>query len=230
MRSIKELHELLDKSLEVSRIQYIRFNKRMRKLDVKLASQRQKHEDELAAQRQKHEDELAILKQKNEESAKKHEDELAKLKKETEKKTKELESLFTGQWGKLIESLVEGDLVNLLQQKGIDVTQTSTNLTYQKNGESAEFDIIALNGTEMVVVEVKTTLHAKHVEHFRKKMEIFKTLFPLYKNYKIYAAMAFLRQESHSAKRAENVGFFVIKATGKSATILNNPDFKPLLF
>ncbi len=212
MRSIKELHELLDKSLEVSRIQYIRFNKRMRKLNIELATQRQKHEDELAA-----------LKQKNE-------DELAKLKKETEKKTKELESLFTGQWGKLIESLVEGDLVNLLQQKGIDVTQTSTNLTYQKNGESAEFDIIALNGTEMVVVEVKTTLHAKHVEHFRKRMEIFKTLFPIYKNYKIYAAMAFLRQESHSAKRAENVGFFVIKATGKSATILNNPDFKPLFF
>ena len=29
-----------------------------------------------------------------------------------------LEELFNGQWGKLMESLVEGDLVGLLQQRG----------------------------------------------------------------------------------------------------------------
>ncbi len=226
MRSIKELHELLDKSLEASAEASAKHEEKMRLLDEKerIRDRRwnrrmKKMREELAAQRQKHEDELAVLKKETEIERKK-----------TEKKTKELEELFTSQWGKLIESLVEGDLVNLLQQKGIDVTQTTTNLKYQKNGEHAEFDIIALNGTEMVVVEVKTTLHAKHVEHFRKKMETFKILFPIYKNFKIYAAMAFLRQESHSAQRAENIGFFVIKATGKSAAIINKSDFKPFFY
>ncbi|MDD3527254.1 MAG: hypothetical protein PHX39_09940, partial [Bacteroidales bacterium] len=32
--------------------------------------------------------------------------------KKTDKKIKELSALFTSQWGKLVESLVEGDLVN----------------------------------------------------------------------------------------------------------------------
>lgn len=34
--------------------------------------------------------------------------------KETGKKIKALEELFVGQWGKLVESLVEGGLVRLL--------------------------------------------------------------------------------------------------------------------
>ena len=44
--------------------------------------------------------------------------------KETDKKLNKLEQLFTSQWGKLVESLVEGDIVNLLNQKGINVTDT----------------------------------------------------------------------------------------------------------
>ena len=39
----------------------------------------------------------------------------------------ELDKLFNGQWGKLMESLVEGDLVGLLQQRGIAVQHTVTN-------------------------------------------------------------------------------------------------------
>ena len=35
-----------------------------------------------------------------------------------------LGELFNGQWGKLMESLVEGDLVGLLQQRGIAVHHT----------------------------------------------------------------------------------------------------------
>ncbi|MCK9271592.1 MAG: hypothetical protein M0P50_14250, partial [Bacteroidales bacterium] len=44
--------------------------------------------------------------------------------KETDKKIKELSALFTSQWGKLVESLVEGDLVNILKQWGIQVEST----------------------------------------------------------------------------------------------------------
>ena len=48
--------------------------------------------------------------------------------KETDRRLKELNKLFTGQWGKLMESLVEGELVNLLKEKGIEVGHTATNL------------------------------------------------------------------------------------------------------
>ncbi|MEA3639735.1 MAG: hypothetical protein VBE63_07305 [Lamprobacter sp.] len=39
-----------------------------------------------------------------------------------------LRSLSTSQWGKLMESLVEGDLVNLLRARGIAITDTTTQL------------------------------------------------------------------------------------------------------
>jgi len=37
---------------------------------------------------------------------------------ETDKKMKALQELFEGQWGKLMESLVEGDLIHLIGQAG----------------------------------------------------------------------------------------------------------------
>ena len=39
--------------------------------------------------------------------------------KETDRKIKKLNDLFTGQWGKLMESLVEGDLIKLLKERQI---------------------------------------------------------------------------------------------------------------
>ena len=37
----------------------------------------------------------------------------------TDRRLKKLDDLFTGQWGKLIETLVEGDLIKLLKEKNI---------------------------------------------------------------------------------------------------------------
>jgi len=62
---------------------------------------------------------------------------------ETDKKMKALQDLFEGQWGKLMESLVEGDLVHLLGKRGIQVRDTSTRRKGCRNGENYEFDIIA---------------------------------------------------------------------------------------
>ena len=44
-----------------------------------------------------------------------------------ERRMDKLDELFNGQWGKLIESLVEGDLTGLLQQRGIAVQHMVTN-------------------------------------------------------------------------------------------------------
>ncbi|MDD4742452.1 MAG: hypothetical protein PHY20_12890, partial [Bacteroidales bacterium] len=59
--------------------------------------------------------------------------------KETDKKFKELSALFTSQWGKLVESLVEGDLVNLLNERGITVEKTLQRVKGNKDGENFEF-------------------------------------------------------------------------------------------
>ena len=55
-----------------------------------------------------------------------------------------LDELFNGQWGKLIESLVEGDLVGLLQRRGIAVQHTVTNPRQNYGERRWEFDIVAI--------------------------------------------------------------------------------------
>ena len=48
------------------------------------------------------------------------------------------------------------------------------------DGGNYEFDILAHNGAELVVVEVKTTLRPKDVKAFLRKLDQFKQWLPRY--------------------------------------------------
>ena len=65
---------------------------------------------------------------------------------ETDLRLRKLDELFNGQWGKLMESLVEGDLVKLLRQRGIAVDHTISNPKKNYGERRWEFDILAVNG------------------------------------------------------------------------------------
>src|SRR3972149_9624146 len=147
--------------------------------------------------------------------------------KETDEKIKELSNLFTSQWGRLIESLVEGDLVRLLNERGIPVDKTSERYKGHQGGENFEFDIIAHNGNEIVIVEVKTTLKPTDVKEFTEKMQKAKIYLPEYANSRLIGAMAYLKADAGAEKMAGKQGFYVIRATGNSAAIINPEGFVP---
>jgi hypothetical protein len=142
----------------------------------------------------------------------------------------ELDNLFNSQWGKLIESLVEGDLVNLLQRRGIAVHHTVTNPRQNYGERRWEFDIVAINGEEVVVVEVKTTLRVPDLDRFIPRLNEFQELMPEYAARRIYGAVAYLKAHQQSDVRAERLGLFVIRATGSSASITNQDGFTPRTF
>ena len=150
--------------------------------------------------------------------------------KDTDRRLKKTDELFNTQWGKLMESLVEGDLVPLLQKRNIPVTHTLTGLKGRHNGEHVEYDILAENGEEVVVVEVKTTLRPEDVTHFLEQLGKFTTYRPLYKARKIHGAVAFLKADKSVQVHAERQGLFVIRATGSSASIVNDTEFVPRVF
>ena len=149
---------------------------------------------------------------------------------ETDRRLKKAEDLFTTQWGKLMESLVSGDLVRLLDGRGIGVRSLAQRTLTRRGGESYEVDILAVNGEEIVVVEVKTTLRPEDVGRFRSKLVRFKEWWPEYRDRKVYGAMAWLQASDDVALHAERQGFFVIRATGDSASIVNAEDFEPRVF
>ena len=150
--------------------------------------------------------------------------------KETDRRLKKLDELFTNQWGALIESLVEGDLVSLLKERNIAVNHTLAPWPGQHNGERFEFDIVAMNGVEVVVVEVKTRLRPRDVPHFLKKLDKFTAYVPHFEDKKIYGAVAFLKAHESVQTHAARQGLFVIRATGNSASIVNEEAFEPRVF
>lgn len=150
--------------------------------------------------------------------------------KETDRKIRELDKLFTSQWGKLVESLVKGDLIKLLKEKGIAVERTVQRADGNYKGQNFEYDIIAINGNEIVIVEVKTTLRPSDISDFHEKLWKAKTFLPEYKEKVIYGAVAFITADAASDRMAEKQGMFVIRATGSSSSIVNEPGFTPKAF
>ena len=101
---------------------------------------------------------------------------------------------FNRKWGQFLENLVKGDLVKLLAQRNIKVARVQPRLVAcDSNGrEIGEFDLVAINGEEIVAVEVKTTLTKEKVQKFIAQLKMFKKYFPEYANKVIYGAVAFL--------------------------------------
>ena len=155
--------------------------------------------------------------------------------KETDRQIQKIGGRFNQRWGALVESLVEGKLVRIFQDCKIDITQTHTRSQSEwrkPDGriERREFDIIVANGTEVVVVEVKTTLIPKDVSVFLETLRDFKNYFPRYKSETVYGAVAYLASENKAHLLAEGEGLFLIRATGDSASLVNKKDFKPKPF
>ncbi len=130
-------------------------------------------------------------------------------------------------WGKFVEALVEGKLIEMMNERGIPVNLTLMRIKRKYEDDDYEIDILAKNGKEIVVVEVKTTLGIEDVRHFIDKLKIFKTVIPEYSDNIIYGAVAFIQQDSEAQKYAAKKGLLVIKAVGEGAKIINRSNFKP---
>lgn len=142
---------------------------------------------------------------------------------------------FNNKWGQFLENLVSGDLVSLLQQRGIRVDKIKPRVKYlfpDKN-IGTEFDLIAVNGFEIVVIEIKTTLSDEKLKSFLEKLVKLRGWFPEYADKKVYGAVAYMKADGNSAKRAMEEGLFLIKAPGgstKVSTLVNPDGFSPKSF
>jgi len=130
-------------------------------------------------------------------------------------------------WGKFVEALIDGALVEMLNEAGINIFRTSTREKGFYNNRQYEYDIIAKNGDDIVIVEVKTSLKVHHVKEFMKNLEVAKEVLPEYSGKNILGAIAYIHVNEKAEIYAESKGLFVIRAVGKSAKLINSPSFKP---
>jgi len=151
--------------------------------------------------------------------------------KQTDKKINDLSALFSDQWGKMVEALVEPSALQLFQDRGIEVHYTYRRVEAQLNGRQIELDLLLENGDEIVVVEVKSNLRVGDVNDFIETLNRFPEFFPRYREYKIYGGVAGLMFSEESDKYAYRKGLFVLSATGDGiAQIQNDMAFLPKNF
>ena len=176
---------------------------------------------------------VAIRQKEGEEAlkeARKERRELREQMEETDRRLRRAEGLFTSQWGRLMESLVEGDLVKLLRERNVEVDVVSSRIRLSRDPKLREVDLFAANGEEAVAVEVKTTLKPEHIADFVELLDELPNLFRGYRARQLYGAVAYLKAHEGTTRYAMRKGLFVIRATGSSASIVNEPDFEPRLF
>ncbi|MCY3969201.1 MAG: hypothetical protein OXG74_04680 [Acidobacteria bacterium] len=149
---------------------------------------------------------------------------------ETDRRQDTLESLFTSPWEKLVDGLAKRDLVPLLHERSIAVESTHQRRKGKRNGERFEFDIVAVSRSDVVVVQVRTTLRPEDVTEFLTKLPKFTDFAQEYRGRRILGAVAYLKSDGAVTTYAERKGLFVIRATGSSASILNDEDFEPRSF
>jgi hypothetical protein len=150
-----------------------------------------------------------------------------KRSKAIDKKIDKVAGLFDTQWGKLIESLVEGGVLNLFQDRGVRVTEVHPRAKSHRNGDTMEVDLLLVNEYDVVVIEVKTTLKVKHVRHFLKRMDKFFTFFPRYKEQTVFGGVAALRIEQEADRYAAKQGLFALQVGGDGLVkFLNDEAFK----
>ena len=151
--------------------------------------------------------------------------------KETDKKVKELASLFTGQWGKLVEALMAPGCLQIFQERDINISKSLANIKAKIHGNELEIDLLLVNNDELVIIEIKTTARVKYIKELINDIKTFKTFFPEYSGHKVYGAIAAIRYEEDCDKLAASKGLFVIRSVGEGLVEISNPaEFQPAVF
>jgi hypothetical protein len=154
---------------------------------------------------------------------------LAELEKTVANTSRAVDSLTT-RWGRFVEELVEPAVISLFRGKGIDVKETYSRARVKRQGIAMEIDILAVDETEVVLVECKSRLSKDDVNEFLEKLSRFKEAFPHYKNYQAYGAVAGIEIDEGVDRYAYKQGLFVIKPSGETVEIINDSGFEPKLW
>jgi len=86
-----------------------------------------------------------------------------------------------------------------------------------------EFDIVLLNGKSVAVIEVKYSAKPDNIriDKLIERVDIFKKLYPEYKNHNIYLGVAAMSFKSGLETKLHNAGIATIKQIGKKMVVFD---------
>ena len=106
--------------------------------------------------------------------------ELAEQSKDTDRRLNELGKQIGGlgnRLGEFVEGMVRPGLVRMFRSYGLDVRETQRDVEASRDGVAVQIDLLVVNDTDMVAVEVKSKLTIERVdEQAQLVLEYFRDL------------------------------------------------------
>lgn len=149
---------------------------------------------------------------------------------ETDRKLREVGRQIGGlgnRLGDFVEGLVRPGLVRLFSERGIEVHRTYRNAEARRGDQAVEIDILVVNDTDVIAVEVKSKMNEQDVGQHIERLSKFKRLFPNYSHMRLMGALATMVVSEEAVRHAMDRGMFVIAQQGDDAVLLNPPSFEP---
>ncbi len=131
----------------------------------------------------------------------------------------------------LVQGEVAEDLfyrnVRYLFKEERDIIFADVKRNLKKKG-GGEYDIVALNGDAVLVIEVKNKLQNRMVDNFvEKKLPKFKKIFPEYRGRRLFGGIGALVVKDAVSRYAEKAGLYVLTQTSEGgAGLINRKNFR----
>ncbi|WP_017296027.1 hypothetical protein [Geminocystis herdmanii] len=129
--------------------------------------------------------------------------------------------------GEFVEWQIRPACVRLFKERGIAVREFHAEMSSQRGEEGIEIDLLVVDTTEAIAIEVKSKLTQPDVDEHLERLAKFKHFFPRYQDVNLLGAVAGMVVPSDSARYAYRKGLFVIAPSGDDVVILNDSKFKP---
>ncbi|MCA2506113.1 DUF3782 domain-containing protein [Microcystis sp. M62BS1] len=156
--------------------------------------------------------------------------ELSQAQKETDKQinrvSKQIGELGN-RLGEFVEWQVRPAVVRLFQERGIDVHEFHPGISVKRDNEGLEIDLLVVNDTDAILVEVKSKLTQRDVDEHLQRLAKFKRLMPRFRDVKALGAVAAMIVPNEVASYACRQGLFVLVQSGENVIILNDAEFTP---
>jgi len=129
--------------------------------------------------------------------------------------------------GEFVEWQVRPAVVRLFQERGIAVHEFHGDVSVRRGQEGIEIDLLVVNTTDAILVEVKSKLSQADVDEHLQRLSKFKRLMPRYGDVRAMGAVAAMVVPDEVARYAYRQGLFVLAQSGDSMVILNDAQFQP---
>jgi hypothetical protein len=163
--------------------------------------------------------------------------ELSQAQKETDKQIKETDKQINrvskqigelgNRLGEFVEWQVRPAVVRLFQERGIDVHEFHPGISVKRDNEGLEIDLLVVNDTDAILVEVKSKLTQRDVDEHLQRLAKFKRLMPRFRDVKALGAVAAMIVPNEVVSYACRQGLFVLVQSGENVIILNDAEFTP---